>query len=234
MEGTDPMKLQTLSRKTGIAAAALALSVSLAACGSEDEPTTSTDETSEAPAPEPTEEEEPAEPAATEPFGPGCEAIPTSGEGSFDAMVQDPVGTAAGTNPVLTTLTDAVGAIEGLGDTLNSAPALTVFAPIDDPAFAAIPKEDLGALVEGGMQDGMNSALFKILAHHVVGERVEADAIGGEYDTLNGDTITVEGDPESGMTVTGGEVEANVLCGGIQTANATVYVIDAVMTDGDM
>ena len=88
--------------------------------------------------------------------------------------------------------------------------------------------------VEGGMQDGMDSALFKILAHHVIGERVEADAIGGEYDTLNGDTITVEGDPESGMTVTGGEVEANVLCGGIQTANATVYVIDAVMTDGDI
>ena len=92
----------------------------------------------------------------------------------------------------------------------------------------------LNALVEGGMQDGMESDLFKILAHHVVAERVEGDAIGGEYDTLNGDTITVSGDPEAGLTVTGGEVEANVLCGGIQTANATVYVIDAVMTDGDI
>lgn len=228
------MKLQTLSRNTGIAAAALALSVSLAACGSEDEPTTSTDETSEAPAPEEETTEEAPEPTSTEPFGPGCEAIPTSGEGSFDAMVQDPVGTAAGTNPVLTTLTAAVGAIEGLGDTLNSAPELTVFAPIDDPAFAAIPEEDLGALVEGGMKEGMDSALFKILAHHVVAERVEGDTIGGEYDTLNGDTITVSGDPESGLTVTGGEVEANVLCGGIQTANATVYVIDSVLTDGDI
>ncbi len=232
------MKLQALRRNGGIAAAALALSVSLAACGSEEEPTTSTDDSSESAepteeAPEPTEQEA-TEPAGTEPFGPGCSAIPTSGAGSFNAMVQDPVGTAAGTNPVLTTLTAAVGAIEGLGDTLNQAEALTVFAPIDDPAFAAIPKKDLGALVEGGMKEGMDSALFKILAHHVVPERVEGDVLGGDYPTLNGDMITVSGDPESGMTVTGGEVEANVLCGGIQTANATVYVIDAVMTDGKM
>ena len=31
------------------------------------------------------------------------------------------------------------------------------------------------------------------------------------------------------MTVTDGNVTANVLCGGIPTANATVYVIDKVL-----
>ncbi len=32
------------------------------------------------------------------------------------------------------------------------------------------------------------------------------------------------------MTVSDGTVTANVLCGNIQTANATVYVIDTVLT----
>ena len=47
--------------------------------------------------------------------------------------------------------------------------------------------------------------------------------------TLAGGTLTVEGD-ESGMTVSDGTVTANVLCGNIPTANATVYVIDKVLT----
>ena len=38
---------------------------------------------------------------------------------------------------------------------------------------------------------------------------------------------TVEGDTEAGMTVDGGT--ANVICGNIRTANATVYVVDTVL-----
>ena len=56
-------------------------------------------------------------------------------------MATDPVATAASDNPLLKTLVAAVGAA-GLGDTLNSAPAITVFAPVDS-AFAKIPKADL-------------------------------------------------------------------------------------------
>ena len=51
-------------------------------------------------------------------------------------MVNDPVGTAASHNPLLSTLTKAATAAN-LVDTLNSAPAITVFAPTD-PAFAAL------------------------------------------------------------------------------------------------
>ena len=54
-------------------------------------------------------------------------------------MVTDPVATAASNNPLLTTLVAAVTAVPGLADTLNAAPALTVFAPTDD-AFAQDPR----------------------------------------------------------------------------------------------
>src|SRR6478752_2119423 len=63
-------------------------------------------------------------------FGPACGQVPTEGPGSAQGMVNDPVATAASHNPLLTTLTKAVTAAN-LGDTLNSAPALTVFAPSD-------------------------------------------------------------------------------------------------------
>ena len=43
----------------------------------------------------------------------------------------------------------------------------------------------------------------------------------------NGDTLTVEGDADADFTV--GRRAANVICGNIPTANATVYVIDSVL-----
>ena len=142
------MKLQTLRRNGGIAATVLALSLGLAACSDDDSGSDASDDTSSsAPADDMGDGSDPA----AQTFGPGCSQIPTSGDGSFSGMVQDPVGTAASTNPLLKTLTAAVGAVEGLGDTLNSAEGLTVFAPAD-PAFAEIPKADLTALLEGAAE----------------------------------------------------------------------------------
>lgn len=212
------MKLHTLRRTTGTTAAVLALSFSLAACSDD------TDETSAAG----NGDGDVAASAEDQTFGPACSAVPKDGAGSFDGMVKDPVATAASNNPLLSTLVTAVGAVDGLGDTLNGADALTVFAPYND-AFAEIPADDLNGLVEGGKADGQDSTLYKILAHHVVGENADSDEVVGENDTLAGDTLTIEGD-EDGMTVSDGSVTANVLCGNIPTANATVYVIDKVLT----
>jgi len=58
----------------------------------------------------------------------------------------------------------------------------------------------------------------------------DSEAVVGDQETLAMDSLTVEGDAESGMTVTDGTVTANVICGNIPTANATVYVIDKVLT----
>jgi uncharacterized surface protein with fasciclin (FAS1) repeats len=149
-----------------------------------------------------------------------CSAIPTSGKGSFDGMVTDPVATAASNNPLLSTLVTAVGAVPGLADTLNGAEALTVFAPTND-AFAKIPEADLNALLADP------DALAAVLSHHVVGANLDPEAVVGEQESLNMDAITVEGDTEAGMTVDSGV--ANVICGNIPTANATVYVIDTVL-----
>ena len=212
------MKL-SLRRSAGIATAALALSLSLTACGSDDAKDKDAGMA----------DGNKAAGAGAQTFGDGCSSIPTSGKGSFDGMVKDPVATAASNNPLLTTLVSAVGAIDGLGDTLNGSEALTVFAPIND-AFAEIPAKDLNGLVKEGQAKGQESTLFKILAHHVLGENDDPAAVAGDKDTLLGDSLTIEGDAESGMTVSDGTVTANVLCGNIPTANATVYVIDKVLT----
>jgi len=209
------MKLNTM-RRGSAAVAVLALSLVLAACGSDDEGDSGTDESSAA-----------AADPKDQTFGAGCEEIPTEGDGSFVGMASDPVATAASTNPLLKTLVAAVGATE-LGGTLDGAEALTVFAPYD-PAF-----EELGDTVTelvDGVADAESpgvSPLAQILTHHVLGANDDPAAVVGEQTTLNGDTITIEGD-ESGMTVSDGTVTANVICGNIPTANATVYVIDKVL-----
>ena len=68
--------------------------------------------------------------------------------------------------------------------------------------------------------------LGSILKHHVVGEQIAPDQLSGEFETLNGDMLTING---TGEQATIGDEKAQVLCGNVPTANATVYVIDTVM-----
>jgi uncharacterized surface protein with fasciclin (FAS1) repeats len=162
--------------------------------------------------------------ASEEPFGEGCAAVPTDAadEGSFQGMADDPVATAASNNPVLSTLVEAVTAAN-LGDTLNSAQDITVIAPAN-PAFEAIPAADLQAVLAD------NAKLTAILSHHVIEGRLAPDELAGTHTTLNGDEVTIEGSGENftvAETVTG--TEASVICGNVQTANATVYIVDQVL-----
>lgn len=205
---------RTALRRTGAGLAALALTVGLAACSSEDDSSAEDTGTSSSTSTE-TETETEAT-AGDQVFGPACDAVPTSGAGSFDGMVQDPVATAASNNPLLGTLVTAVGEA-GLVDTLNDAEALTVFAPTDD-AFGAIPEDTLNAVLAD------KDTLTSILTYHVVGGQLDPEAVVGKQETLQGGTVNVKGDTD-GMTVNG----ANILCGNIPTANATVYVIDTVL-----
>ncbi|HET9171576.1 MAG TPA: fasciclin domain-containing protein [Actinospica sp.] len=137
-------------------------------------------------------------------------------------MAQDPVATAASNNPVLSTLVSAVKAA-GLVDTLNSAQGITVFAPAN-AAFQKIPSATLGSVLAN------KAELTKILTYHVVSGRLSPDQLAGTHKTLEGGTVTVSGSGES-FTVTGGSASntANVVCGNVQTANATVYIIDTVL-----
>ncbi|MFE2045968.1 fasciclin domain-containing protein [Streptomyces sp. NPDC059477] len=156
--------------------------------------------------------------AMDQPFGPACSTVPTTGAGSFDGMAQDPVATAASNNPALSTLVTAVQKA-GLADTLNNAENITVFAPTND-AFAKIPKADLDKVLNDKAQ------LTKILTYHVVGQKLApADLENGSFDTLETSKLTTSG---SGESYTVGD-SAQVVCGGVETANANVYIIDTVL-----
>ncbi|WP_338682198.1 fasciclin domain-containing protein [Streptomyces acidiscabies] len=156
--------------------------------------------------------------ATDKPFGPACSAVPASGAGSFDGMAQDPVATAASNNPALSTLVAAVKKA-GLVDTLNNAQNITVFAPTND-AFAKIPKATLDKVLNDKAQ------LTKILTYHVVGQKLTPkDLEKGSYETLEKAKLTSSGSGES-YTVNS---SANVVCGGVKTANANVYIIDSVL-----
>ncbi|GAB3305459.1 hypothetical protein GCM10027451_11700 [Geodermatophilus aquaeductus] len=163
-----------------------------------------------------------AEPASDEPFGAGCTAVPADGEGSFSGMTDDPVATAASNNPVLSTLVQAVTAAN-LVDTLNTTDDITVIAPAN-PAFEAIPADQLQAVLAD------QATLTQILTHHVIPGRLSPDQLAGTHTTVAGDEVTIEGSGESftvAQTVTG--TPASVICGNVQTANATVYIVDQVL-----
>ncbi|MGW4806697.1 fasciclin domain-containing protein [Kitasatospora sp. NPDC004272] len=151
------------------------------------------------------------------PFGAACAAVPKDGAGSFTGMAKDPVATAASNNPLLSTLVTAVKQA-GLVDTLNSAQNITVFAPTND-AFAKLPKADLDAVLAD------KAKLTKLLTYHVAPDRLSPTALPGKHPSLEGTDLTVNGSGQD-FTVNDG---AKVLCGNVQTANATVYIVDTVL-----
>jgi uncharacterized surface protein with fasciclin (FAS1) repeats len=161
------------------------------------------------------------EESAMAPTGPLCSAVPADGEGSFAGMTDDPAATAASNNPVLSTLVQAVVAA-GLVDTLNSDGPFTIFAPAN-PAFDALPAGTLETVLAD--QDLLTSILT---LHVVAGERLSSSDLA-ELDsvtTVNGADVTVEQGADGTLMVNG---QASVGCADIQTANATVHVIDAVL-----
>ncbi|GLW95689.1 fasciclin domain-containing protein [Actinokineospora globicatena] len=160
---------------------------------------------------------------AAEVFGPSCKDLPQGdAAGGLTSMGPQPVATAASTNPLLTKLVAAVKAIPGLVDTLNTTDNLTIFAPAD-PAFAALGDAKFQELAANP------AALAPILQFHVVPKRYNRDGLvaAGTVKSLNaaGGDIKIEGTGDD-ITING----AKVLCGNIPTKNATVFVIDTVLT----
>ena len=157
--------------------------------------------------------------AAGDQFGAGCAAVPTdaSNPGSFAAMAKVPVATAASGNPVLSTLVTAVKKAN-LVDSLNPAAAVTVFAPANS-AFEKIPSNTLNGVLAD------NDQLTKVLTYHVVPGRLSPDQLAGTHKTLEGQDVTVAGSGTA-FTVNG---NSSVVCGNVQTENATVYIVDTVL-----
>lgn len=225
--------MNPILRRTAAGALALALPLALVACGDDGDDDASGSDTTSAETSDAgdtgdtgdagdTGDDSGSMPddaaAAGDPFGPGCEAVPEDGAGSFEGMAAEPVATAASNNPVLSTLVEAVGEA-GLVDTLNSAEDITVFAPTDD-AFAAVDP----ATMDAAMADP-EGLLSDVLQYHVVPGRLSPENLAGPHETLAGGEVTVAGEGEE-FTVND---SATVVCGNVQTANATVYIIDGVL-----
>jgi uncharacterized surface protein with fasciclin (FAS1) repeats len=160
---------------------------------------------------------------ATNLVGPGCSAyaqqVPT-GPGSVAGMAADPVAVAASNNPMLTTLTSALsGKLNpqvNLVDTLNNG-QYTVFAPTDQ-AFSKLDAATIDSLKTDA------PLLTKILTYHVVQGQLSPAQVGGAHNSLQGAPVTVTGSG-NGLKAN----NASLVCGGVQTANAVVYMIDTVL-----
>ena len=157
------------------------------------------------------------------PVGPGCAAYAQQnpvGPGSINGMAPAPVSVAAASNPMLKTLTQAIsGQLNpevNLVSTLDGG-EFTIFAPTDE-AFAKIDPATIDKLKTDA------PLLTSILTYHVVPGRVAPDQVAGTHVTVQGAPLTVEG-PADHLQVN----DASVVCGGVQTANATVYLIDTVL-----
>jgi uncharacterized surface protein with fasciclin (FAS1) repeats len=156
-------------------------------------------------------------------IGSGCASyaaqVPT-GPGSVAGMARDPVAVAASNNPQLTTLTSALsGKLNpqvNLVDTLNGG-QFTVFAPTDQ-AFSKLDTATLERLKTDA------PLLNRILTYHVVSGQLSPTQVDGQHPTVQGGALTVTG--------SGNDLKVNdagLVCGGVSTANAQVYMIDTVL-----
>lgn len=199
------------SKLIGAAAAAIAIAIAAVGCGSGGTP---------GPSPKPRHSVVTGSPVITPTgtFGAACVQIPTRGADSLSGMAEAPVGTATARNPLLVDLAHAVQAA-GLVSTLNSAKAITVFAP-DNYAFASFGSGNVQTLMAS------KADLRRVLEYGIVNGRITPAelATGVPLKTLIGTTVR--------PTVTGTVYKINtadVVCGNIQTENATVYVVDKLL-----
>ncbi len=105
---------------------------------------------------------------------------------------------------------------------MNSDGPFTIFAPTND-AFAAIPPADLDAVLAD------TELLTSILTYHVIaGEELSSTELAdmGSATTVNGGDLTFEMAADGSLMVNG---QASVGCADVQTANATVHIIDGVL-----
>ncbi|MFF7964739.1 fasciclin domain-containing protein [Streptomyces sp. NPDC007903] len=154
-----------------------------------------------------------ASPSPTGTFGPGCSALSQKADTAKDKVVD-----AAAAYPQLSQLVSAAVRAH-LTDTLNDKPAVTVFAP-NNEAFKSLTASQLSSLLDNEGQ------LKKVLTYHVVDKQIKPDQLSdGSFTTLEGGKLSTSGSGTD-FKVNG---KANIVCGNIKAANATIYVVDSVL-----
>ncbi|MEV6838140.1 fasciclin domain-containing protein [Streptomyces sp. NPDC051133] len=146
-------------------------------------------------------------------FGSGCSGLAQKADTAKDKVVE-----AASAYPQLSQLVSAVVRAR-LTDTLDGKPDITVFAP-NQQAFQNVTASQLTSLL------GDQGQLKKVLTYHVVDKQITPDQLSnGSFTTVEGSKLTTSGSGTD-FKVNG---KANIVCGNIKAANATIYVVDAVL-----
>ncbi|WP_046729753.1 fasciclin domain-containing protein [Streptomyces humi] len=154
-----------------------------------------------------------ASPSPSGTFGPGCSGLAQKANTAKDKVVE-----AAAAYPQLSQLVSAV-VRAGLNGTLDGKPHITVFAP-NAQAFQKVTASQLSSLL------GNQGQLKKVLTYHVVDQQINPDQLShGSFTTVEGSKLTTSGSGTS-FKVNG---KANIVCGNIKAANATIYVVDTVL-----
>ncbi|MDF2827763.1 MAG: fasciclin [Mycobacterium sp.] len=202
------MKTQT-SKALGMTAAIAALAVSLPmAITAQAEPTPT----------ETTTVKPPADPQGN--CDPVRSELSTAGT-SLANLASQPVGQVIAAIPSLSTFSSAISG--GLNPEVNIVPVLengpyVVFAPTND-AFAKLDPAQLEALRTDP------AALSKLDYYHVFLGLLNPGDVAGQRPTQQGEEVLVTGKD--------GDIKVNdtakVICGGIQAANARIYIIDTVL-----
>lgn len=131
----------------------------------------------------------------------------------------------------LTTLLDAVTAVDGLANTLLGAEAITVFAPTNEAFAAALEVFGASDLNELVIKIGGAENLEKVLGFHVV------PAVAFSTDLQPSNTFTTVSGQEITVEVAGGVVTvidhlgrtSQVVTADIKIANGVVHVINGMM-----
>jgi len=159
--------------------------------------------------------------------GPGCAAYAkkyVTGPGSVAALADQTAATALDDHPMLRLFSSAVSG--GLNQKVDltqelDAGEFTVFAPTDDAFRAKVPNPWARTLAEPKSADALTDLL---LFHLVVGQRAPSE-LAGSLETRGGEKLRIERDGDRIRIAD----QANVVCGGLRTANATIYLIDSVL-----
>ncbi len=159
--------------------------------------------------------------------GPGCAAYGkkyATGPGSVATLAEQRASEAIADHPMLRLFASAVsGDLNTRVDLTTELDAgeVTIFAPTDDAFRAKLPKEWTRTLAEPKSAD----ALTDLLSFHVVKGRHSPSELSGSLETRAGQKLSIEQDGDRIRIAD----QANVVCGGLRTANATLYLIDSVL-----
>ncbi|MFF4487644.1 fasciclin domain-containing protein [Streptomyces sp. NPDC001544] len=146
-------------------------------------------------------------------FGSGCSALSQK-----VSTVKDKVSEAAAAYPELSQLVSATVRAK-LNGALDGKPDITVFAP-NNQAFKNVTASQLASLLSN------QGELKKVLTYHVVDKQITPNELSnGSFTTVEGSKLTTSGSGTD-FKVNG---KANIVCGNIKAANATIYVIDSVL-----